>query len=188
MPVEDPPDGPATIPRIAVAKVARSSEGAILAFGISLIPVALWAAEQAPSDNLETVVVSASRSEQRRDVTGTSISVISAGDLTTEHIDIVTDALRQTPGLTVVQNGGPGQFASIGLRGAAAGQTLVLIDGVRINDPSAPDTEVLAGDLLVNILPPEVDLDKIVYKLEKKSVRVTDGSNWHLDISELAWR
>src|SRR5438067_5271353 len=122
----------------------------ILAFGISLIPVALWAAEQAPSDNLETVVVSATRSEQRRDVTGTSISVISAGDLTTEHIDIVTDALRQTPGLTVVQNGGPGQFASIGLRGAAAGQTLVLIDGVRINDPSAPDTEVLAGDLLVN--------------------------------------
>jgi hypothetical protein len=41
---------------------------------------------------------------------------------------------------------------------------------------------------LVNVLPPEVDLDKIVYKLEKKSVRVTDGSDWYLDISELACR
>jgi hypothetical protein len=52
-------------------------------------------------------------------------------------------------------------------------------------------TRILAigsGDLLVNVVPPEVDLEKIVYKLEKKSVRVTDGSDWYLDISELAWR
>jgi hypothetical protein len=42
--------------------------------------------------------------------------------------------------------------------------------------------------LLVNILPEHVDIDKIVYKLEKKSVRVTDGSDWYLDISEFAWR
>ncbi len=52
-------------------------------------------------------------------------------------------------------------------------------------------TRILAissGDLIVNVLPAEVNLDKIVYKLEKKAVRVTDGSNWYLDISELAWR
>lgn len=52
-------------------------------------------------------------------------------------------------------------------------------------------TRILAissGDLLVNVLPPEVNLDNIVYKLEKKAVRVTDGSEWYLDISELAWR
>jgi len=52
-------------------------------------------------------------------------------------------------------------------------------------------TRILAissGDLLVNILPEHVDMDKIVYKLEKKSVRVTDGSEWYLDISEFAWR
>jgi hypothetical protein len=45
-----------------------------------------------------------------------------------------------------------------------------------------------SGELLVNIIPPSVDLEKVVYKQEKKSVRVTDGSNWHLDISDLAWR
>jgi hypothetical protein len=52
-------------------------------------------------------------------------------------------------------------------------------------------TRILAissGDLIVNVIPTEVDIDKIVYKLEKKSVRVTDGSNWYLDISEFAWR
>lgn len=97
------------------------------------------AAEPLPGDNLETVVVSATRSEQQRDLTGASVSVISAGDLATEHIGIVTDALAETPGLAVVRNGGPGQTTTIGLRGATAGQTLVVIDGVRINDPSSTD-------------------------------------------------
>lgn len=45
-----------------------------------------------------------------------------------------------------------------------------------------------AGDALVNILPPSVNLDKVVYKQEKKSLRVTDGSDWYMDISEYAWR
>jgi len=47
---------------------------------------------------------------------------------------------------------------------------------------------LLSGDLLVNVLPPSVDLEKIVYKQEKKSVRVTDGGKWSLEISDLAWR
>jgi hypothetical protein len=50
-------------------------------------------------------------------------------------------------------------------------------------------TRILAigsGDLLVNVLAEHVDLEKVVYKLEKKSVRVTDGS--YLDISEFARR
>jgi hypothetical protein len=47
---------------------------------------------------------------------------------------------------------------------------------------------LISGDLLVNVLPEEVDLEKVVYKQEKSSVRVTDGSDWHMDISDLAWR
>ncbi len=45
-----------------------------------------------------------------------------------------------------------------------------------------------SGEALVNILPPAVDLEKIVYKQEQKSVRVTDGGDWHMDISDFAWR
>ena len=45
-----------------------------------------------------------------------------------------------------------------------------------------------SGDLLVNILPPTVDLEKVVYHQEKKSLRVTDNNGWHMDISEFAWR
>jgi hypothetical protein len=44
------------------------------------------------------------------------------------------------------------------------------------------------GDVLVNVLPHSVDLEKVIYKPEKKSVRVTDGSDWFMDISDFAWR
>jgi hypothetical protein len=45
---------------------------------------------------------------------------------------------------------------------------------------------VISGDVLVNIIPARVQLEKIVYKQEKKAVRVTDG-DWYLDLSEYSW-
>lgn len=115
-----------------------------------VLPTAALADEPAPSDNLESVVVSATKSEQPRELTGTSVSVISAGDIAVQHLDIVTDALSETPGLTVVRNGGPGQTTEIGLRGAEAGQTLIVVDGMRIMDPSAVDGSAILSDVLVN--------------------------------------
>jgi hypothetical protein len=44
-----------------------------------------------------------------------------------------------------------------------------------------------SGEVLINVLPPSVDLDRIVYKQEKKWLRISDGSAWHLDISESGW-
>jgi hypothetical protein len=46
---------------------------------------------------------------------------------------------------------------------------------------------VVSGDVLVNVLPASVDLEKIVYKQGRNAVRVTDGSDWHMDISEYTW-
>lgn len=47
---------------------------------------------------------------------------------------------------------------------------------------------LVGGDLLLNIIPHAVELEKIVYLQEKKAVRITDGSDWHLDISEFTWK
>ena len=98
----------------------------------------------------EIVVVTATRTSQPLDVTGTSMSVVTAEDIDTQQIDIVSDVLAQTPGLTVVRNGGPGQPTNILMRGAEGGQTLVLVDGVRINDPSATTGYAILGDVLAN--------------------------------------
>jgi vitamin B12 transporter len=102
------------------------------------------------ADGTETVVVTATRTPQPASVTGVSIDVITAKDLETRQIDVVTDILQATPGLMVNRNGGVGQLSTVSLRGAEAGQTVALIDGIRINDPSAPDNTAIFGDLLVN--------------------------------------
>jgi len=98
----------------------------------------------------ETVVVTATRAPEPREITGTSISVITAQDLTDQQILVLSDALAETPGASVVRDGGVGQPTSILLRGAEAGQTLFLIDGVRIEDPTAVDGSAILGDVLVN--------------------------------------
>jgi vitamin B12 transporter len=98
----------------------------------------------------ETVVVTATRTPQPIDVTGESVWVITGDDLQTQQIDVVTDALAETPGLVVNRNGGIGQTTSVSIRGAETGQTLVLIDGVRINDPSSVDDQAVLGDVLIN--------------------------------------
>jgi vitamin B12 transporter len=105
--------------------------------------------------DLQQIVVSATRTAQPLDKTGSSISVISAADLDTRQTLILTDILAQTPGLAVSRNGGPGQSTSLYIRGAEPGESLVLIDGIRINDPSSPDGGAILGDLLSN------DIDRI---------------------------
>ncbi|HJW40105.1 MAG TPA: TonB-dependent receptor [Rhizomicrobium sp.] len=101
---------------------------------------------------VETIVVSATRTEQPLSVTGASESIITAQDLETQQTVSLPDILKETPSLVVVRNGGLGQPSSISLRGGEAGQTVVLIDGVRVNDASTTDDSAATalGDLLVN--------------------------------------
>lgn len=66
------------------------------------------------------------------------------------------------------------------------------VDRVRFVFIRRPDKRtriisLVSGDLLVNVLPDNVNIEKVVYRQEKDAVRVTDGSSWHLDLSEVAW-
>ena len=102
------------------------------------------------SQSIENVVVTATRTAQPAGVTGESISVIDDKDLQSLQTTVLSDALSLTPGVTIVRNGPVGGTTTISLRGAEAGQSEVLIDGVRMNDPGSVDDEAELGDLLVN--------------------------------------
>jgi vitamin B12 transporter len=121
---------------------------ACLAAGLAATSVPAIAQDAA--DDTETVVVTAARAPEPRELTGSSVSVLSAQNLVDQQVLVLSDALAETPGLAVVRNGGIGQPTSILLRGAEAGQTLVLIDGVRIEDPTAVDGSAILGDVLNN--------------------------------------
>jgi hypothetical protein len=51
-----------------------------------------------------------------------------------------------------------------------------------------PRTHIIALNsdvLIINVLPPHVDLAQIVYNRIGPEIRITDGSDWHLDLSHL---
>ncbi|HEY5338209.1 MAG TPA: TonB-dependent receptor [Rhizomicrobium sp.] len=104
----------------------------------------------AADSTVETVVVTATRTEQPLAVTGESVSVLDSATLDKLQTVSLTDALALTPSVIVDQAGGIGQQTSVSIRGAETGQTLVLIDGVRINDPSSTDDGAIFGDVLAN--------------------------------------
>jgi vitamin B12 transporter len=104
----------------------------------------------ADDSGVQTVVVTATRTSQPLERTGESVSVITGDELQNQQIVALSDALAETPGLTVNRAGEIGQPTSISIRGAETGQTLVLVDGIRINDPSATDEGAVLGDVLVN--------------------------------------
>lgn len=104
---------------------------------------------QSRLEQLPDIVVTAGRAPEPIGSTGSAISVISGETLTTSNPASLTDALRSVPGLMVTQAGGPAGTTGVMLRGANTGQTLVLIDGIRVNDPSGA-----AGDFNFALVAP----------------------------------
>lgn len=81
------------------------------------------------------IVVTANRTPTPITQVGQSISVVTRDEIERSQATTATDVLARIPGVSVVQSGGFGQPASVFIRGAENAQSLVLIDGVRINDP-----------------------------------------------------
>jgi vitamin B12 transporter len=81
----------------------------------------------------EEIVVSATRIPIPEDQSPASINVITAQDFEIKQTRRVADALREVPGLSIVQTGTPGQLTSLFTRGLGSDQTQVLIDGIPIN-------------------------------------------------------
>jgi vitamin B12 transporter len=65
----------------------------------------------------------------------TATTVLSGEALRDQGITHLLDALRQVPGLAIVQTGSFGGQTSLYTRGGESGYTRVLIDGVPVNDP-----------------------------------------------------
>lgn len=100
------------------------------------------------AEDADTIIVTAGRTEQELDEAGSSISVITRADIKTRQTVAVIDLLRTTPGVSISANGGLGTASSVNIRGADSDQTVALIDGVKINDPSSPGGGFNFGNLL----------------------------------------
>jgi vitamin B12 transporter len=126
---------------------------ALLAAAVPLILFAKQAAADPTADSTDTslkeVVVVATRTPVPLSKVGNSVTVLTDKDIKQSQATIVSDLLDQTPGITVARDGGVGQPTSVFIRGAESDQTLVVIDGVKMTDPSLPGGGFDFEDLLI---------------------------------------
>lgn len=119
-------------PRRGVARAALLAAAAAL-------PAAPSAAQgDRDGAGLSPVVVEALRLPQTDREAGTSVSVITADDIEDLGVGMAVDAIGVVPGVVFHRQGGAGRVAKIGARGAPTDHTLVLIDGIPVNDPTEP--------------------------------------------------
>jgi len=112
--------------------------------------VSLLAATPALAEaDADTIVVTANRDAQPLSRVGQSITVIDSAQIERRQSNTVVDFLRDVPGVTFARNGGVGTSTSVFIRGADSDQTVALIDGVRLNDPSSPGGGFNFGNLLI---------------------------------------
>ena len=87
---------------------------------------------------LQNINVSASQGTtlKKKDVTD-SVTIITKEELEESHVSTLNEALNKLTNLSMTQNGGRGTAASFYIRGMSSKRILVLIDGVRYNNPTA---------------------------------------------------
>lgn len=88
-----------------------------------------------PGPVLESVVVTATRSETTIDRALADVVVIDAQTIRDAGVSSLPELLRSAGGAEITQSGGVGTTSGLFLRGTKNAQTLVLVDGVRIENP-----------------------------------------------------
>src|SRR5436305_1428959 len=129
--------------KLAIARRARQHPRRArypmrLAALLIFAPVVCFGQQPTPTPSpaeaeVEQVVVSATRFDIPLDLSPASVSVINSEDFEQKQIERVSDALREVPGLSVVQTGTAGQLTSVFTRGLRSEHTQVLLDGIPIN-------------------------------------------------------
>jgi len=114
--------------------------------GISLL--ALLAATPAFAEDNDEIIVTALGIEQPRDEVGQAVTVIDAQTIETRQTVSIADLIATTPGVRFNRADAVGGVTGISIRGAETTQTLVLLDGVKINDPSIIGDAYDFGNLL----------------------------------------
>jgi len=126
---------------------------ALLPAAVPLIFLVTRAFAQPPAYSadvaLDEVVVVANRAPAALSTVGNSVTVLDEQDIRESQATITSDLLAQTPGIEVSRTGGVGQPTSVFIRGAETDQTVVVIDGVKMTDPSLPGGGFDFQDLLI---------------------------------------
>ena len=101
----------------------------------AVLPAAIASATNAPAAAPEEIQITATRIATPQEKSPTSTTVITREQIERSQSHFVTDLLRGQTGVEIARSGQAGAVEGIFLRGANNNQTLVLVDGIRVNSP-----------------------------------------------------
>jgi len=104
-----------------------------------LSAVSVPALAEDPGTALPPLVVTASKHPEPLDQVGASLTVVTREEIERQNYRTLPELLQNVPGLSVVQSGPQGTLTSVFTRGSNSNQTLVLLNGRPIGDPSSPN-------------------------------------------------
>lgn len=107
--------------------------GVRLAASSLLIVPSTAIAQTGDTTTLGTIVVSATKTPSTRAAATQAVTVITGDDLRARGVARVSDALREVPGASIVQNGSFGSVSTLFMRGGESRYTKILVDGVAVN-------------------------------------------------------
>ena len=103
---------------------------------LPLALIALWCSSLPAAQDIETIIITASRIPQPLHTVGSSVTVIDLDNWRGTGATI-SDVLREIPGLTVSQQGGSGTLTALRMRGGESNHTRILLDGIELSDPTS---------------------------------------------------
>ncbi len=106
-----------------------------LTFAFAAVPWCPLTGQAGDTAQLGTVVISGSKVPKPASSLTQPVTILRGEDLRVRGVTRVSDALREVPGASLVQNGSYGAVTSLFLRGGESRYTKVLIDGVAVNAP-----------------------------------------------------
>lgn len=134
----------------------RSIRARRFAPAFSILFLAVAASLQAQTIELNPVVVSAARIEQKLSAVIPSASVITREDIERSQAPTLIDLIQGQSGVEIGRNGGPGSVASIFMRGQASNNVAVFIDGIPVQ------RDAIGGLKLVDIPPNQIEKIEIL--------------------------
>lgn len=120
----------------------KKALGFVLA--LAILPFNVYSQEEQEKEKVSAssiqheIVVTATRLETPAREIASSVTVLTREKLEQSKKATVIEALQEVLGVSIIQNGPPGAAASVFIRGANSEHTLILMDGVELNDPISP--------------------------------------------------
>jgi vitamin B12 transporter len=93
---------------------------------------------QSPAQRPDEIIVTSSLIPTPRRQIGTAVSVLEGAEIELRGYASLAEVLRTQPGIGVSNSGGLGKSTTLRIRGEEGYRTLLMIDGVKAVDPSAP--------------------------------------------------